>query len=344
MASIPLLIHFLAVLILVSASAWVAMHRFQWMASIAAVYGIAVVVLHLLLVFVFWGDGWARVHLVPAIVVLGGVGVTMALSERFWRQYRDVQSRLIQSEKMASLVQLVAGVAHELNTPLGAIKSNRNLFVRGLERLRQQLDPQQTDARTQQLLDTLGEVSRADELACDRLARIVRSLREFVNLDEAPLQRADLNHALDTTLTLVEAQMRDRIEVTRDYGQIAPIVCYPSRLNQVFLNVLMNAIEAIEDRGEIRISTVEIEAAVVVEITDSGSGISPRDLKRVFDPGFTTKRVQVGTGLGLPTSYQIVQDHGGTINVESRVGKGTTVKIRLPVEGRGQERFGGPAG
>ena len=163
------------------------------------------------------------------------------------------------------------------------------------------------------------------------MTEIVRSLRNFARLDEAEMKEADLHEGINSTLILVNHHLKGRIEVVKDYGVLPRIVCYPSRLNQVFLNLLVNAAQAIEGEGKIEVETGVEEDRVFVVIRDSGKGIEGSHLDKIFDPGFTTKGVGVGTGLGLSICYQIVQDHGGEIGVESEVGVGSTFTVWLPI-------------
>ena len=326
------LIQLLGVIVLVGLSARTAMHRFQWTRTIAWIYGAAVLAVYLSLSFLLKEETWIRAYLVPASVVLVGVGFTMALAEQFWRQYRAVQTQLIQAEKMASLGQLVAGVAHELNTPLGTVKSNHDIFVRALSRLRKQVEGNEMNPDTQKLFQTLDELSRVDQIACDRMSTIVKSLRSFARLDEAELQKTDLHESIETTLTLIAHLTKGHVQVVREFGEIPEMTCYPDQLNQILMNVLVNAVQAIDgSMGDIRIKTFQEGEWVVVQIADTGVGIRPEDIGRIFDPGFTTKGVKVGTGLGLAICHQIIKDHNGKIEVKSEVGAGTTVTISLPI-------------
>jgi signal transduction histidine kinase len=264
--------------------------------------------------------------------------LTRALTE-----LRDTQAQLVQSEKMAALGDLVAGVAHEINTPLGAVASNTDLIARALTKARESVaDPAQT-VRALSLLDTAAAMAGVSRDACQRINEIVRSLRNFARLDEAERKPADLHEGIESTLTLLTHLLKNRITVRRDYGQLPLVLCYPNQLNQVFLNLLVNAAQAIEGQGEILIRTRVVpvsatagEAAaslVVVEIADTGCGIPAENLKKIFDPGFTTKGVGVGTGLGLAICYRIVRAHQGRIEVDSTVGAGATFRIILPVGG-----------
>ncbi len=251
---------------------------------------------------------------------------------------RDTQTQLVQSEKMAALGNLVAGVAHEINTPLGAVTSNTDLVGRALGKAKETLaDPTQID-RTRGFLEKATAMAAVSQEACRRIGEIVRSLRNFSRLDEAEHKPADLHEGLDSTLTLITHLTKNRITVRREYGQLPQVPCHVNQLNQVFLNILVNAAQAIADQGEITIRTrletasgPDATPAAVVEISDTGSGIAPEHLQKIFDPGFTTKGVGVGTGLGLAICYRIVAAHRGKIEVESVRGQGTTFRIVLPI-------------
>ena len=330
---LPFLISFLAVIVLVGLSARIALRRFQWTWAIAWIYGAAVLGVYVSLSYLLREETWVRAYLIPAAMVLVGVLFTMALSEQFWRRYRHVQAQLIQAEKMASLGQLVAGVAHELNTPLGTVKSNQDISVRALKRLRKQVE-KEINQETEKLFQILDESNKVNQIACDRMVGIVGSLRSFARLDEAELQEADLHECIETTLILIHYQTKDRIRILREFGDLPKFTCYPNRLNQVFMNVLANAVQSVKGRGEIRVRTYRAGERAMAEIADTGVGIPPENLGRIFDPGFTTKGVKVGTGLGLSICYQIIREHEGKIEVNSRVGAGTTVTISLPIERR----------
>jgi len=251
-------------------------------------------------------------------------------------ELRETQSQLVQSEKMAALGDLVAGVAHEINTPLGAVSSNTDLVGRAMTKAKETLaDPAQMN-KAINFLDRGAAMVEVSREACRRINEIVRSLRNFARLDEAERKPADLHEGIDSTLTLAGHLMKNRITVHREYGQLPQVHCYANQLNQVFLNILVNAAQAIEGPGEITIRTRFVpdagtEGSAVVEISDSGCGIPPDVIQKIFNPGFTTKGVGVGTGLGLAICYRIVANHQGTLDVESVVGKGTTFRITLPV-------------
>jgi PAS domain S-box-containing protein len=249
---------------------------------------------------------------------------------------RDAQTKLVQSEKMASLGNLVAGVAHEINTPIGAINSMHDTLMRGIEKLKDAIaenlpDALESNRSFQRPFKVIEEANRVIKTGTDRVTTIVRSLRSFARLDEAEKKEVPLSECLDDALTLVRHEVKGRVKIDKDYADLPPIVCYPSRLNQVFLNILVNAAQAIDGEGTIRIRTFAQEGDFVrIEITDDGPGIDAENLNQIFDPGFTTKGVGVGTGLGLSICYQIVQDHKGSIRADSEVGSGTTFLIDLP--------------
>jgi len=248
---------------------------------------------------------------------------------------KATQTQLVQSEKMASLGMLVAGIAHEINTPMGAVNSMHNTSVRAMQKLRNNLksicDAECLDnEKVVMTFKLIDEANRVIETGVERVTTIVRRLRSFARLDEAELLEADIHEGLEDTLILIHHEIKHDIEVNRNYGDIPLIWGYPAQLNQVFLNIFINAKQAIRGKGEITITTHHSVDKIHIEISDTGLGIHEEKLKKVFDPGFTTKGVGVGTGLGLAICYQIIQDHHGEIRVESEVDKGTTFTIILP--------------
>ena len=251
------------------------------------------------------------------------------------RELRDTQAALVQSEKMASLGALVAGVAHEINTPVGSINSNSDVMIRALDKLQTTLQNAPSEVKDnadlKRTLEVLGGIGKVNQTACERIVKIVRSLRNFARLDEAERKMADLHEGLESTLTLVHHETKNRIEVVRNFGDIPEIECFPDQLNQVFMNILVNATHAIEGKGKITITTRSNTGSVILTFSDTGKGISPENLVNIFDPGFTTKGVGVGSGLGLAICYRIVKEHGGRIEVQSELGRGSTFTITLPV-------------
>lgn len=247
------------------------------------------------------------------------------------------EQQLIQSEKMASLGQLVAGVAHELNNPISIVYGFLGQVSRRLSMLKEQLERGRTIG--EEVFEELDDMLSRSKEGALRTKNIVSDLRTFSRLDEAEFKDVDLHGGLESTLHLLEHRLSDRITVHRDYGELPPVACYAGQMNQVFMNLLTNAIDAIEQKGGggdiyVRTSILEDEtgeARVAVSIRDTGCGIDPDKVNRVFDPFFTSKPVGEGTGLGLSVSHGIVTKHSGTIRVESKPGRGSTFTVELPV-------------
>ncbi|MEO8670477.1 MAG: two-component regulator propeller domain-containing protein [Tahibacter sp.] len=274
------------------------------------------------------------------------------------QQLAGAQSQLLQSEKMASVGQLAAGVAHEINNPVGYVKANLSalkLYIGNmysvLDRyalLEQALPPDHPDRidlaalKTRMEMDYLREdvpqlLDEADE-GVARVLKIVRDLRDFSRLDEHEWQWADMHQGLESTLSIVAHEIKYKAELIREYGELPLVECLPSQLNQVFLNLLVNAAQAIPDRGRITVRTGVDPSGVWIQVADTGEGIAAADLGRVFEPFFTTKPVGSGTGLGLSVSYGIVRTHGGTIDVASERGAGTQFTVHLPIRGQIKDR------
>lgn len=233
------------------------------------------------------------------------------------KELQDTQLKLINSEKMASLGQLVAGVAHEINTPIASIKSNNEISTKLISKL-----------EDEEVGELLKEINNIDREAIERINRLVVSLRKFVRLDEADLQDADINKELDLTLDLIRHETKNRITIVKNYGEIPPIKCYPNMLNQVFMNILVNAAQAIKETGQITIDTNFENNNLVVKIKDNGSGI--KEPEKIFFAGYTTKGVGVGTGLGLAISQKIIEKHKGKIDVKSKINVGSEFTITIP--------------
>jgi signal transduction histidine kinase len=222
----------------------------------------------------------------------------------------------------------VAGVAHELNNPIGFVHANLQLLDEYVGRLLQPgLDPEKR-RKTQEAIAKLLLRSRE---GTDRVKQIVQDLRTFSRTDQAELQQVQLGDEIDRTLALIEGRLKG-IQVVRDYGELPPVRCYAGQLNQVFLNLLMNACDALDGKGTIRIRTRRDGDGVVLDFEDDGPGMPPDVLSRIFEPFFTTKPVGKGTGLGLSLSHGIVARHGGVMEVASRPGEGARFTIRLPLE------------
>jgi AhpD family alkylhydroperoxidase len=249
------------------------------------------------------------------------------------------QAQLVQSEKMAALGKLVAGIVHEMNTPIGAINSATDTLDRSITHIVEELEGAPALAgvknshQFRSSVKALRDSTPITLAASKRITRIVGSLKAFAHLDEATYQKADIHEGLESTLTLLEHDFRERIRVVREYGEIPKVTCNPGEINQVFMNLLQNGAEAIENRGTITIRTFEKDGNVHVRVIDTGTGISPRRREKLFDPAFAKKGSRMKAGLGLFTSAAIVQKHQGQIDVESEVGKGSTFVVILPVQG-----------
>jgi two-component system NtrC family sensor kinase len=202
-------------------------------------------------------------------------------------------------------------------------------MTRAVGKVRKLLEPA-PDKEVRRLLDILGEICRNNEIATERIMNIVRSLKNFARLDEAERKKVNIHEGIESTLSLLRHQLKNRIRIVKCFGDIPEIECYPNELNQVFMNILVNAAQAIKHRGEITVKTWREGDRVKIAISDTGVGIPPENLSKVFDPGFTTKGVGLGTGLGLSLCYKIVQDHRGTIEAESSK-QGTTFTISIPL-------------
>lgn len=276
--------------------------------------------------------------------------------ERAYRELEQAQGHLLQSEKMASIGLLAAGIAHEINNPVGFVKSNLRTLEEYLENLIQLVERYEPLLATIEMWDKKAveeEARRIRNLAIEtdmksiiediprlmkesmdgveRVRQIVQDLKEFSHVDQKEQKVFNLIEGIETTLKIVWNEIKYKAEVIKEYSDIPDVLGYPQQLNQVFMNLLINASQSISERGTICIRTYSKDGNVVVEVEDTGCGISSENLKKIMDPFFTTKPVGKGTGLGLSVSYGIVKRHGGKIEVESTYGKGTKFRVLLPV-------------
>ena len=275
--------------------------------------------------------------------------------QRVNEQLKENQVHLVHSVKMASLGQMAAGVAHEINNPVGFVTSNlgtiaeyTRVFTRLLEAYETLTDQVTRDQSTADLLHRIAEMRQEEDLdfiredidhllaeslnGMHRVKEIVQGLKSFAHLDEAEMQIADVNEGIEATLKVVWNELKYKCEVHTKLKPLPKIRCYPGQLNQVFMNLLVNAAHAMEHRGEITIETEATDSKMIIRISDNGVGIPEEHLSKLFNPFFTTKPVGEGTGLGLSISYGIIEKHGGSIEVDSEVGRGTTFTIYLPLE------------
>jgi len=264
---------------------------------------------------------------------------------------KEAQNQLVQSEKMASIGQLTAGIAHEINNPINFVSSNISPLKRDLDDIIKLLELCTKAAKNGELdkecknienfkveieydliLTEVKQLLNGIEEGAKRTMEIVRGLRNFSRLDEGEKKLADINEGIDSTLLMLRNQLKNRIEVIKNYGSLPQFLCYPGKLNQVFMNIINNASQSIEGDGLIEISTWFKNKSIFISIKDNGIGMPKKVIDHIFEPFYTTKDVGKGTGLGLSISYGIVQEHKGDIQVKSSPGKGTEFIITLPVE------------
>lgn len=273
-----------------------------------------------------------------------------------YQQLKATQSQILQQEKMASVGQLAAGVAHEINNPMGFITSNLSTLKRYQEKLTiylQQLEEWLKDQASDEILEQQKKLKKKQKIAyilediedlieesndgAVRVRDIVQNLKSFSRVDQTEFTQADINECLESTLAIAMNEVKYKASVEKDFGELPLLPCYPQQLNQVFLNILVNAAQAIEENGEIKIKTWNENDLVKIAISDNGSGI-PEDIReKIFEPFFTTKDVGKGTGLGMSISYDIIKEHQGQIKIDSAIGQGTTFTIELPVDREGDE-------
>jgi two-component system, NtrC family, sensor kinase len=278
--------------------------------------------------------------------------------QRQMTEFADSQAQVIHTTKLASLGQMMAGVAHEMNTPLGFVRSNvevvremlnehRDLTERTQNYLTDLLAVRDGNAfkaarenavQLQKEYGDLKALNECDELLQDsydgltQLSSLVLNLKGFSRVDRDGMDSVNLNECVESALTIVNHELRDRIKVVKKLGELPKVKCVPSQINQVFLNLITNAAHAMDDGGTLTISTVRDGGRVLASFEDTGSGITEEVMNKMFDPFFTTKKVGEGTGLGLSIVHKIVRAHGGEIRVDSTVGEGTTFTIAMPVE------------
>jgi signal transduction histidine kinase len=260
------------------------------------------------------------------------------------------QDQLIQAEKMASLGQLTAGIAHEINNPVNFVTSSiqplkddladvlkiisryeKVVKEKGMENDFKEVEHFRKEAKIEETMIEVNHLLKGIEEGALRTSEIVKGLRNFSRLDQTVYRKSNLNESVESTLTLLHNSFKNRIEIVKDYGELPEIDCFPGQINQVLMNILSNAIQAIPTEGSIFIKTWQDKELVKISIRDTGAGMSEEVRKKIFDPFFTTKEVGKGTGLGLSISYGIIQKHNGEIEVFSTPGKGTEFIISIPI-------------
>ncbi|KAA3605585.1 MAG: hypothetical protein DWQ06_03405 [Calditrichaeota bacterium] len=255
--------------------------------------------------------------------------------EQAIQKLNATQAQLLQTGKMTALGKLVAGVAHELNTPIGIIKSSIDNLTKGVSKLKGLNLEAENESSSKQLTRTLKVIEQSNEnvnSSTERVIKIVNSLKTFASLDKAELQKINIHDGIESTLTLIGQEMQKGVEVEKDFADLPEIYCYPSQLNQVFMNLILNAIKSVNGNGKVGIKTASKNGSVYVSISDSGKGIPQEKLEHLFEPGFTFNDSRVRMRTGLYTSFNIINQHKGNLSVASELNKGTTFMIELPKE------------
>lgn len=267
------------------------------------------------------------------------------------QELKATQSQILQQEKMASIGQLAAGVAHEINNPIGFVASNLKSLEKYVERLvtviadqeamlaavlpaaeQEEIKKKHKKLKLNYITQDAADLIRESLEGTDRVNKIVQGLKTFSRIDEADFKGADINECLESTINIVWNELKYKADVKKEYGSLAKTKCFPNQLNQVFMNLLVNAAHAIADFGEIVVRSWQEDDAIFVAISDNGSGMRPEIIDRIFEPFYTTKEVGKGTGLGLSIAYDIVtKKHNGEIWVNSELGKGTSFTVKIPV-------------
>ncbi len=267
-----------------------------------------------------------------------------------YNELKAAQSRILQQEKMASIGQLAAGVAHEINNPIGFINSNLATLNKYVGKLfdfmttqeeilvksataddLQQVADKRRKIKLDYITNDIGDLINQSLDGTERVRKIVQDLKSFSRVDDAEKKMANINAGLESTINMVWNELKYKVTLHKELGDIPQIKCYPGRLNQVFMNLLVNAGHAIKTQGDITIKTCEKDGHIIISISDTGCGIPQEAVKRIFEPFFTTKEVGKGTGLGLSIAYDIIKNHRGEIVVESTAGQGATFSIKLPI-------------
>jgi signal transduction histidine kinase len=279
--------------------------------------------------------------------------------ERAYEELKESQVQLVQAEKMSSLGQLVAGIVHEINTPLLYVLNNATVTSENVEELRecvvdatrlvalveargaqspevhtavQRLADHIDPAALNETIDEIVGLSQDSTEGLNQISELVQSLKDFSRLDRAAEDRFDVREGIEKTLLITRNLLKYGVTVDQRFGDVPPILCSPSRINQVFINLVTNAVQAMDGKGTLTITTTARDGWVDIEVCDTGCGIPPENLSKIMDPFFTTKPIGKGTGLGLSIVRRIVDEHGGKIMVDSKVGVGTAITISLPID------------
>ncbi len=267
-----------------------------------------------------------------------------------YEELKTSQAKILQQEKMASIGQLAAGVAHEINNPMAFIASNLGTLDKYIRRLKdfiraqsetikslkaaeaiEKLEEMRKELKLDYTIDDIDLLVKESRDGSERVQKIVRELNRFSRVDDAEYKDTNINECLESSINIVGNELKQKATLHKDYGKIPSTKCYPQKLNQVFINLLINAVQAIEEKGKVKIKTWEKGGSIWVTVSDTGCGIPRDNQSKIFEPFFTTKEVGKGTGLGLSISYEIMQRHKGELSFESKEGKGATFTIRIPI-------------
>ncbi|KTC93983.1 ATP-binding protein [Legionella erythra] len=267
-----------------------------------------------------------------------------------YNELQSTQSQLVQHSKLVAIGQLAAGIAHEINNPIAYVASNTKtlndyaeVIKSVLNNMEQRLDQSQDvelknywqklskEKNLSFIWQDMTDLIKESSEGLRRVSEIVKDLKFFSHTDEGEMQKANINQCIDVTLKMIWNELKYKCTIKKEYGELPDIICNPRQLNQVFMNLLVNAGQAIPEQGEITITTGVESSHVFIAIKDTGTGISPENMEKLFDPFFTTKPVGTGTGLGLSISYNIIQKHQGQIKVSSKKGEGTTFTVYIPI-------------
>ena len=306
-------------------------------------------------------------YMVKSPETFASIGATVGGALREWQLLRDKrlvelqlkesQAQIIHQEKMASIGQLAAGVAHEINNPMGYITSNMNSLWKYAEKLAEFIDFQEqviercADEAAKSSVSELKRKIKLDFVMKDfreliaeslegsqRVSKIVQDLKSFSRAEGNEAIPADLNESIKSILNVVRNEIKYVAELDINLGDIPLVTCKPQQICQVVMNLLVNAAHAISDKGVITLVTAQVDDSVEIRVSDTGCGISPKNIEKIFEPFYTTKEAGKGTGLGLAISCDIVRKHGGELLVKSEVGKGSTFTVRLPIKQDGAPR------
>jgi len=275
---------------------------------------------------------------------------TMVELEKAYSDLKATQAKIVQQEKMASIGQLAAGVAHEINNPMGFISSNLGTLAKYIERMeefilvqlsviekiqdngiKEEVQGKRKALKLDYIIEDGRELIKESLDGAERVRTIVKNMKSFSRVDEAECKSADINECILSTINIVWNELKYRASLIKELGDIPQTKCYPQQINQVIMNLLVNASHAIETQGEITVRSWHENSSIFASVSDTGCGMPPEVINRIFEPFFTTKEVGKGTGLGLSITYDIIKAHKGEITVESEPGKGTTFTIRLPI-------------